>query len=107
MQRIASPTCTTLSYDKYGSGSSLVLVHGGDWEEFALTFFRDQLLVPVEDLNQLRGTELWPPIIADAKASLGDLRALSRYGFEAEHFRQLHVPVLLQIGTESPHDLDA
>lgn len=215
MQRIISPPCTTLSYDKYGSGPSLVLVHGcfsdhrtnwefvkplfekqftvyaiarrgrgetdvtvghslddesldivtliqaidepvlllghsygaqtalaaaakvpdrvrklvlyeapwphsvskealarlemlartDDWENFALTFFRDQLLVPVEDLNQLRRTELWPPIIADAKASLGDLRALSRYSFKAEHFRRLQVPVLLQIGTESPRDL--
>jgi hypothetical protein len=48
---------------------------------------------------------LWPPIIADAHASLGDLRALSRYDFEAERFRELRVPVMLQIGTESPRDL--
>ena len=53
----------------------------------------------------MRITALWPPIIADAPASLGDLRALSRYDFKAERFRELRVPVMLQIGTESPRDL--
>ena len=81
------------------------LAQAGDWEGFAVTFFRDRLFVPVEELNELRATELWPPIIADAEASLGDLRALSRYDFNAERFRSLRVPVMLQIGTESPRDL--
>ena len=70
-----------------------------------MTFFRDTLSVPVAELDELRATELWPSIIADAEASLGDLRALSRYDFKAERFRELRVPVLLQIGTESPRDL--
>ena len=81
------------------------LAQAGDWEGFAVTFFRDRLSVPGEELDELRATELWPPIIADAEASLGDLRALSRYDFKAERFRELRVPVLLQIGTESPRDL--
>jgi pimeloyl-ACP methyl ester carboxylesterase len=81
------------------------LAQAGDWEGLAVTFFRDRLSVPVEELNELRATELWPSIIADAEASLGDLRALSRYDFKAERFRDLRVPVMLQIGTESPRDL--
>src|SRR5918999_1106339 len=81
------------------------LAQVGDWEGLAVTFFRDRLSVPVEELDALRATELWPPIIADAEATLGDLRALSRYDFLAERFRELQVPVMLQIGTESPRDL--
>uniref|UniRef100_B8HJT9 Alpha/beta hydrolase fold protein n=1 Tax=Cyanothece sp. (strain PCC 7425 / ATCC 29141) TaxID=395961 RepID=B8HJT9_CYAP4 len=81
------------------------LAQAGDWEGLALTFFHDHLLVPTEELDQLRTTELWPPIIADAEASLQDLRALSNYGFKAEHFSDLQVPVLLQIGTQSPRNL--
>jgi pimeloyl-ACP methyl ester carboxylesterase len=81
------------------------LAQAGDWEGFAVMFFRDRLSVTVEALDELRATELWPPIVADAEASLGDLRALSRYDFQAERFRELRVPVLLQIGTESPRDL--
>jgi pimeloyl-ACP methyl ester carboxylesterase len=80
------------------------LAQAGDWEGLAVTFFRDRLSVPVEELDELRATELWPSIIADAEASLGDLRALSRYDFKAERFRELRVPVMLQIGTESPRD---
>jgi pimeloyl-ACP methyl ester carboxylesterase len=81
------------------------LAQVGDWEGFAVTFFRDQLSVPVAALDELRSTELWPPIIAEAAASRGDLQALSRYDFQAERFRALGVPVLLQIGTESPRHL--
>ncbi|HEX2137574.1 MAG TPA: alpha/beta hydrolase [Microvirga sp.] len=76
-----------------------------DWNGFAVTFFRDVLSVPSRELEELRATELWPPIMADAEASLHDVRALSRYHFEADRFRGLHLPVLLQIGTESPHHL--
>ena len=83
------------------------LAQAGDWEGFAVTFFRDRLSVPVEELDELRATELWPPIIADAAASLGDLRALSRYDFRADRFRGLDLPVLLQVGTESPRGLYA
>ena len=32
---------------------------------------------------------------------------MSRYDFQAERFRDLRIPVLLQIGTESPHHLYA
>ena len=83
------------------------LAESGDWEGFAAAFFRDVLSVPAGELDELRATELWPPIVADAKASLGDLRALSRYDFRAERFRGLNLPVLLQVGTESPRGLYA
>jgi pimeloyl-ACP methyl ester carboxylesterase len=81
------------------------LARAGDWDGFAVTFFRDMLSVPAEELDGLRATELWPPILVDAEASLGDVRALSRYRFEADRFRELRLPVMLQIGTESPRDL--
>lgn len=81
------------------------LAQAGDWDGLAMTFFRDTLSVPVKELDELRSSELWPPIIADAEASLRDLRALNRYDFKAERFRALRIPVMLQIGTESPRDL--
>jgi pimeloyl-ACP methyl ester carboxylesterase len=91
------------------TGDALALLEelgrSGNWDGLALTFFRDTLFVPVGELDALRTTELWPPIVADARASLGDLRALTRYDFQAERFRDLRIPVLLQIGTESPRDL--
>jgi pimeloyl-ACP methyl ester carboxylesterase len=77
----------------------------GRWDDLAVAFFRDSLFVPAEEINALRPTELWPPIIVDARASLGDLRALTAHDFEAERFSGLGCPVLLQIGSESPRNL--
>ena len=77
----------------------------GDWDGFSFWFFQNVLSVPLEELQALRATELWAPIIADAKASLGDLRALSKYEFKCDRFVELRMPILLQIGTESPRDL--
>jgi pimeloyl-ACP methyl ester carboxylesterase len=79
----------------------------GAWDDFAFSFFGDVLQVPKGELEQLRATELWPPIVSDAKASLGDLRAISRYDFKPERFQQIGCPVLLQVGSESPRSLYA
>jgi pimeloyl-ACP methyl ester carboxylesterase len=81
------------------------LAAAGAWDDIAMTFFRDTLFVPVADLEALRATDIWPPIINDAKASLGDLHALTRYEFTPERFKGLDIPVALQIGSESPRDL--
>jgi pimeloyl-ACP methyl ester carboxylesterase len=81
------------------------LAREGDWDEFCVRFFRDLLQVPAAELDVVRASELWAPIVRDAEASLGDLRSISCYDFRVERFRTLHVPVLLQVGTESPRDL--
>ncbi len=79
-----------------------------NWGAFAMTFFGRVLEVPASDLEELRGDPvLWKPIAADARASVGDIRAMGRYRFDAGRFRQLPLPVLLQIGSESPRDFFA
>ncbi len=83
------------------------LAAAGDWDGFSFAFFRDILNAPVIEMDALRTTALWPPIDADAPASLGDLRALSRYRFRPDAFIDLPMPVLLQTGTESPQHLYA
>ena len=83
------------------------LAEAGDWDGFAYTFFRDVLSVPPSELDEVRHSELWMPIREDAPASLDDLRALCNYRFEPQRFRDLDMPVLLQIGSESPRDLYA
>jgi pimeloyl-ACP methyl ester carboxylesterase len=81
------------------------LGEAGEWDRFATTFFRDGLRVPGHELEALRLTEDWPPILADALATRGDLRALFRHGFDAARFRGLPMPVQLLVGSESPRDL--
>ena len=81
------------------------LAGAGAWDQFAVAFFANVLHVPTGELDAVRASELWPPIVADAHASLGDLRAVHLYRFEPRRFAGLTVPVLLQIGSESPRDL--
>jgi pimeloyl-ACP methyl ester carboxylesterase len=78
------------------------LAEAKDWDRFAGTFFRHVLSVPESELQSLRVSGLWPPIVADAKPTLGDLRAMTGYDFKPERFHSLSMPVMLQIGTESP-----
>ncbi len=78
----------------------------GEWDTLATTVLPGRSRAcPRRTLDDLRSSPLWPPIVADAKASLGDLRALLRYEFVAERFRMITCPVLLQVGTESPRHL--
>ena len=79
----------------------------GDWDGLSYAFFHDTLEVPASDLDALRAGPLWPPIVADAPASLADLRALSSYRFRPDAFIDLSMPVLLQTGTASPQRLYA
>jgi pimeloyl-ACP methyl ester carboxylesterase len=81
------------------------LAASGNWERFAITFFHYGLRVPMKELDELRSGPLWPAIIADAPASSRDLRALAAYDFSVERFRDLGVPVMLQVGTESARHL--
>jgi pimeloyl-ACP methyl ester carboxylesterase len=73
--------------------------------DVAFSFFKDTLHVPGEELEQLRASDLWPPIADDARASLGDLRAIGRYDFRPERFQRLEFPLLLQVGSKSPRHL--
>jgi pimeloyl-ACP methyl ester carboxylesterase len=75
------------------------------WGQFAFTFFANSLHVPVEELEALCRSELWAPIVADAPASLRDLRAIAAYRCDPGRFAGLDIPVLLQTGSESPRDL--
>jgi hypothetical protein len=53
----------------------------------------------------VRASELWPPNVADAPASMHAITALTKHDFEAARYRDLDIHVLLQIGSESPRDL--
>lgn len=81
------------------------LASHGAWDDFAYRFFGEVLRVPQSELDELRSSELWQPIVDDAPASLQDLRALRRYRFDERKFAQLKLPVRVQTGSESPADL--
>ncbi len=78
---------------------------GGDLSRMVETFMLDFLQVPPQEVEEIKTTPFWETWIVDAIPTLNDLRALVDYQFDAEKFRSLGMPVLLQIGTESPRDI--
>ena len=74
----------------------------GDWDGFAATFLSEVYELPRAVLDQFRGTEDWAAVLEDGSATLHDLRALARFDFDPERHSALSIPVLLQVGTETP-----
>jgi len=81
------------------------LAQAENWDVLAATFCREVIAMSEDELSHLQRTQLWSHIVADAKATMAEIRALSRYEFDPNNFRNLSCPVQLQIGTESPRDL--
>jgi pimeloyl-ACP methyl ester carboxylesterase len=79
----------------------------GDWEGLAMAFFHNELQVPLEVIDELRASGAWTAIVADAEASMADIHAIGSYAFDPARFSDLRIPVLLQVGTETPRDLFA
>lgn len=75
---------------------------GSDWNGLAADFFCEVLGLTADDIDVLRAEGAWQSIVADAEASLNDISALCGCQFDPATFRDLQVPVLLQVGTESP-----
>lgn len=76
----------------------------GEWDALVETFMRDALEVPAAEVAEIKASPVWKIWTVDAPASLGDLRALGAYVFDAERFRALAMPVVLLVGSESPRD---
>ena len=81
------------------------LAAAGELEALVEVFMREVLQVPPDEVAAIRETPFWEVWIADAIATQNDLRALTAYSFDPEAFLSLAMPVLLQVGTESPRDI--
>lgn len=76
-----------------------------NWNGLAEDFFSEVLGLAAGDIEELRAEGVWTFIVSDAEVSLHDIAALSSYRLEPSAFRDLQVPVLLQVGTESPREV--
>jgi len=76
----------------------------GDWDRFVRTWLIDVVEIPTQVIDAIHASPFWPLMIADAPATLCDARALTRYEFDPARFAALRMPVLLLVGSESPHN---
>jgi len=75
-----------------------------DWDGLVEAFM-GILQVSPEEIAEIKATPFWGVWTQDAKATLNDLRALTKHDFDAERLRTLSIPVLLIIGSESPREI--
>lgn len=79
----------------------------GDLDRMVESFMLDFLQLPPAEVAEVKASPFWDAWIADAIPTLNDLRALSTYKLNLDRFKSLSMPVLLQIGTESPREVYA
>jgi pimeloyl-ACP methyl ester carboxylesterase len=78
------------------------LVDAGDAEEAIIAYLHEGGGVPRNDIEALRETPGWPLRVRAAHTLAREERAISDYRLEPGRFRDLTVPVLLLLGSESP-----
>ena len=78
------------------------LLDAGDREEVVATFLREVPRVPAEQLELMRSLPAWRARVRAAATIPRELRAHNAYAFLPETFRDVGVPVLMLLGSESP-----
>lgn len=83
------------------------LADAGDREGAVITFFREVVKAPAQELEMLRSLPNWLARVAAAHTIPREMRGSEGYVFEPERFRQLNTPTLLLLGGDSPPFLKA
>lgn len=84
-----------------------ILLDSGDREGALLTLYREVVMMPAHEIEQLRSSTAWSARVATAPTLLRESRAEGLYQFEARRFKDLHVSTLLLLGGDSPAFLQA
>ncbi len=78
------------------------MVAEGSPEEAIVTFLREAAQVPPHEIEALRATPTWPARVAAVLTLAREERAVTAYRFDPDRFRDMTVPTLLLLGSESP-----
>lgn len=78
------------------------LLDSGEREQVIMTTLRELVGMPVEELDILKASFVFPAMVAAAHTVPRESRAEESYRFEPERFKGLNVPTLLLLGGDSP-----
>ncbi len=81
------------------------LIEAGGREETLLTFMREVVRVPDQELALLRSRPSWPGRVAAAHTVVRELAASEEHEPPFEELRRLQLPVLMVEGSDSPESL--
>jgi pimeloyl-ACP methyl ester carboxylesterase len=83
------------------------LLDAGDKEEVLTTLYREVVMMPFHEIEQLRASPVWAARLATAHTVPREAWAEEGYEFDAQRFKALKTPTVLLLGGDSPQSLKA
>jgi pimeloyl-ACP methyl ester carboxylesterase len=81
------------------------LLDAGDRDGLLTVLYREIVMIPQHEFEKLRSSAAWPERLASAHHALREARAEDEYVFDAQRFKDMHIPTLFLLGGDSPHFL--
>ena len=78
------------------------LLDAGERESVVTILLREIVEMPLEEFELLKGSPVFPFMLAAAHAAIRESRAEEEYQFQPERFNQMNVPTMLLLGGDSP-----
>lgn len=83
-------------------GRLQTLIDRGEWEAALELFYREQVKMPEPQLAAYRALPIWPERVKIAPTLVREIDFDRGYRFDPARFRQLEIPTLLLLGSDSP-----
>jgi pimeloyl-ACP methyl ester carboxylesterase len=77
------------------------MIQAGDREQALLTFLREIVMVSPEGIAAMKSQAVWPHRVAGIDIQIREIRAASKYRFDAKRTRKLKIPTLLLAGSKT------
>ena len=77
------------------------MIQAGDREQALLTFLREIVMVSPEGIAAMKSQAVWPNRVAGIDIQIREIRALSKYRFDAARTKKLRTPTLLLTGSKT------
>ena len=77
------------------------MIHAGDREQALVTFLREIVMISPDELAAMKRQASWPGRVSGIDIQIREIRALSKYGFDAKRMRTIEVPTLLLTGSKT------
>lgn len=77
------------------------LIQSGNREEALLTFLSEIVMMSPNEVEIMKARPAWPARVAGIDIQIREIRALSKYRFDAKRMRKLKTPTLLLAGSNS------
>jgi pimeloyl-ACP methyl ester carboxylesterase len=77
------------------------MIHAGDREQALVTFLREIVMISPDEIAAMKRQPSWPRRVSGIDVQIREIRALSKYRFDAKRMRALEVPTLLLTGSKT------